>query len=95
MSTAALSSTGNSVRSKSETMGRTKQLWKINDERAQKSGPHGSMTWVQRVKPATTSGSQTRNKALTEKPTYKPGIVFSGEWENNKKSGSFCFVLLW
>jgi hypothetical protein len=80
---------GSSGAFKSRLVSDIKQPWKTNDERAQKSGAHKTITWVQKIKPATPSAGFKKSAAVA--PTYKTGICFTGEWHDNHKQGaSLC-----
>jgi len=82
---------GSSGPFKSRLVSDIKQPWKTNDERAQKSGAHKTITWVQKMKPATPSAGF--KKAVAVAPTYKTGICFTGEWHDNHKQGMPLYLL--
>lgn len=55
------------------------QLWKVNDRKANKNGPHSTIYWVKK---------QNKN----EDGSYKGGkwrtsTKYIGDWKNNKKNG--------
>mmetsp|Transcript_6514 Transcript_6514/g.10123 ORF Transcript_6514/g.10123 Transcript_6514/m.10123 type:complete len:223 (-) Transcript_6514:683-1351(-) len=59
---------------------RNQKLWKINDEKANKSGACQAIYWVKEQK------SDNPLKNPNEK-SWSTGTVYKGEWINNKKHG--------
>lgn len=58
------------------------KLWRINDRKAQKSGPCKSIYWAQEKK-TTESLIRDPNRGKS----WEQGNVYRGEWQNNKKHG--------
>lgn len=58
------------------------QLWKLNDQKANKSGACQAIYWVKQNK--TTNALR---KDPNEGKNWGTGTVYKGEWQNNKKDG--------
>ena len=64
--------------------GKTQALWKTNDAKAAKKGPHHTVFWVQRNRKHL-EAQRLGNKTAEE--MFKVGDRYVGDWQENKKHG--------
>ena len=68
-----------------------RQLWKINDDKAQKKGLCKSVYWVKEKK-------DNKNAMFMQEQSRKnwaQGTMYKGEWDRNRKHGQRMLILRW
>lgn len=58
------------------------QLWKVNDQKANKAGACQAIYWVKEKK-----NNDPLKRDPNEEKNWETGTVYKGEWQNNKKHG--------
>lgn len=62
-------------------------LWKKNDKKAQKNGPHRSIYWVTKKKTDSSHASKTGASSLSESKQWVSSSRYIGDWKENMKEG--------
>jgi hypothetical protein len=60
------------------------QQWKVNDDKAQKSGSCHTVYWIKEKKPQALKITSTTKQ---DKERWLTGSTYKGEWKDNKKHG--------